>query len=78
MVGVVESIRRQNSTRQAILGIWAISGILVLLSFFLPASVGRALTGRGVITTAMTFIGSGLVFLALLPVHPEQASGRGG
>lgn len=60
--------------KKFVLGVWAISGVLMVLAFFLPDSVGQSLTGRGVITIAITFIGSGLVYVALLPVHPEGES----
>ena len=53
---------------QATFALWVVSGILALLAFFLPESVGTSLTGRGVLLVAMTFVGSGLVYLCLIPV----------
>jgi hypothetical protein len=69
MPGGIEAVAEQDTDKQVVLGVWAVSGLLMLLAFFLPTSVGSAMTGRGVITIAVTFIGSGLIYLALLPVH---------
>ncbi|MDG5778432.1 hypothetical protein VB773_02575 [Haloarculaceae archaeon H-GB2-1] len=75
MSGGIEAVAEQDPDKQIVLGVWAISGVLMLLAFFLPSSIGTALTGRGVITVAITFIGSGLIYLAMLPIHSGNRPG---
>jgi choline/carnitine/betaine transport len=58
--------------RKALLPVCTISGALVVLGFFFPWFVGSVVTGRGWLVVALLFFGSGLAYLALLPVHGDS------
>jgi len=72
MADVIEQFAEQSGEQQTALAVWVLSGLLVLVAYLLPNSVGQAMTGVGVITVAVSFIGSGLIYLALIPVHPDD------
>lgn len=44
-----------------------VTGALVVAAFLLPATVGALISGRGLLSLGLTFVGSGLTLLAALP-----------
>ena len=72
MTGVFDQFT--ESSKAVVLAVWTLSGVLLGLAFLFPG-VGRSLTAGLLILATMVFIGSGLVYLSLLPVAAdEQAS----
>ncbi|PSP48289.1 hypothetical protein BRC95_06220 [Halobacteriales archaeon QS_5_68_33] len=72
MAGVFDQFT--ESSKAVVLAVWTLSGALLGLAFLFP-DVGRSLTAGLLILATMVFIGSGLVYLSLLPVAAdEQAS----
>ncbi|WP_251342547.1 BCCT family transporter [Haloplanus halophilus] len=58
----------ERLVRAALLPVCAASGIVVVSGFFFPWIVGSVVTGRGWLVVALLFFGSGLAYLALLPL----------
>jgi glycine betaine transporter len=61
--GVVESF-----IRRTLVPVCVFSGAVVVSVFFFPSVVGPVVTGRSLLVVALLFFGSGLAYLALLPV----------
>jgi glycine betaine transporter len=66
-VGVVERL-----IRTALLPVCVLAGVVVAAGFFFPWIVGAVVSGRGWLVVALLFFGSGLAYLALLPVEEEE------
>jgi len=58
--------------RRALLPVCALSGVVVVSGFFFPGLVGDVVSGGGWLVVALLFFGSGLAYLALLPVAPDD------
>jgi len=58
----------ERLARSALLPVCALSGVVVVSGFFFPAIVGSVVSGRGWLVLALLFFGTGLAYLALLPV----------
>lgn len=71
------TITQADRKTQASLGVLVLTGLIVLVAFLLPEQVGTALTGRGVLVLALTFVVSGIVFISLLP-DEQSSTGLGG
>ena len=63
----------ERLARSALLPACALSGIVVVSGFFFPAIVGSVVSGRGWLALSLLFFGTGLAYLALLPVDPPTA-----
>lgn len=70
MAGILDQVGATSTPMQLLLLAWLLSGQLLALAFAIP-SVGETLTATVLIFVAMTFAGSGLVYLSLLPFEPE-------
>jgi choline/carnitine/betaine transport len=64
---VVESV-----VRKTLVPVCVLSGGLVVTGFFFPLFVGSVIPGRAWLVAALLFFGSGLAYLALLPVAAEE------
>jgi len=71
--GVLERL-----VRSALLPVCALSGVVVVSGFFFPAIVGSVVSGRGWLVLALLFFGTGLAYLALLPVDAPDADDHPG
>jgi choline-glycine betaine transporter len=58
----------ERLARGALLPVCVVSGVVVVSGFFFPWIVGSVVTGRGWLVVALLFFGSGLAYLALLPL----------
>ncbi|PSP60735.1 glycine/betaine ABC transporter [Halobacteriales archaeon QH_8_64_26] len=72
-VGPVETV-----LRKLLVPVCVIAGVVVVSVFFFPSLVGSVLTGRSLLVLALLFFGSGLAYVALLPItiDPETADDR--
>jgi zinc transporter ZupT len=70
MAGILDQVGATSTPMQLLLLAWLLSGQLLVLAFAIP-SIGETLTATVLIFVAMTFAGSGLVYLSLLPFEPE-------
>ena len=70
MAGILDQVGATSTPMQLLLLAWLLSGQLLGLAFAIP-SIGETLTATVLIFVAMTFAGSGLVYLSLLPFEPE-------
>jgi len=68
------AITEKDTDKQALIGLWVLSGVLMVLAFLLPDSLGQALTARGLLIISFTFVGSGLAYLCLIPVRQPGAA----
>ncbi|MFB6101719.1 MAG: BCCT family transporter [Haloplanus sp.] len=68
--GVVERL-----VRAALLPVCVLSGVVVVSGFFFPWIVGSVVSGRGWLVVSLLFFGSGLAYLALLPLDTRDTSG---
>ena len=59
----------ETAVRKTLLPVCALSGVLVVTGFFFPLFVGSVIPGRAWLVAALLFFGSGLAYLALLPVE---------
>jgi choline-glycine betaine transporter len=64
--------------RSALLPVCAASGAVVVSGFFFPEFVGRVVSGRLWLAVALSFFGSALAYLALLPVGGGDEGTPGG
>jgi len=71
--GVLERL-----ARSALLPVCALSGVVVVSGFFFPSIVGSVVSGRGWLGLALLFFGTGLAYLALLPVDRPDADDQPG
>lgn len=76
-VAMQATLAQADRKTQASLGVLVLTGLIVLVAFLLPDQVGTALTGRGVLVLALTFVVSGIVFISLLP-DDQSGAGLGG
>jgi len=76
MAGVLERVGATTTGMQLLLLAWLLSGQLLAVAFWLP-EIGEALSATALILVAMTFVGAGLAYLALLPFEPERAAASG-
>jgi choline-glycine betaine transporter len=67
----------ERVVRAALLPVCAASGIVVVSGFFFPWIVGSVVTGRVWLVVALLFFGSGLAYLALLPLAAVSADAGG-
>jgi len=63
----------ERLVRSALLPVCALSGVAVVSGFFFPAIVGSVVSGRGWLALSLLFFGTGLAYLALLPVDRPAA-----
>jgi glycine betaine transporter len=63
----------ERLARSALLPVCALSGVVVVSGFFFPAIVGSVVSGRGWLVLSLLFFGTGLAYLALLPVERPDA-----
>jgi choline/carnitine/betaine transport len=59
----------EASLRRVLVPVCALSGALVVSGFFFPWLVGSVVSGGGWLAVSLLFFGSGLAYLALLPVE---------
>lgn len=67
----------ERLVRKALLPVCAVSGVVVVLGFFFPSFVGEVVTGQAWLVLSLLFFGSGLAYLALLPLRAGDADGAG-
>ena len=67
------AIGATTASKQVLLLTCLIAGVVLLLAFLIPA-LGTALSARLMILIVIAFIGSGLIYLSLLPTEAEQAA----
>jgi choline/carnitine/betaine transport len=65
----------EASVRKALVPVWALSGTLVVSVFFFPSLVGSVVTRRSLLVATLLFFGSGLAYVALLPLDIDDADG---
>jgi len=63
----------ERLARSALLPACVLSGVVVVSGFFFPAIVGSVVSGRGWLALSLLFFGTGLAYLALLPVERPDA-----
>ena len=63
----------ERLARSALLPVCVLSGVVVVFGFFFPAIVGSVVSGRGWLVLSLLFFGTGLTYLALLPVDSPDA-----
>jgi choline-glycine betaine transporter len=63
----------ERLARSALLPVCVLSGVVVVSGFFFPAIVGSVVSGRGWLALSLLFFGTGLAYLALLPVERPDA-----
>jgi choline-glycine betaine transporter len=63
----------ERLVRSALLPACALSGIVVVSGFFFPTIVGSVVSGRWWLVLSLLFFGTGLAYLALLPVSRPDA-----
>jgi len=63
----------ERLARSALLPVCALSGVVVVSGFFFPAIVGSVVSGRGWLVLSLLFFGTGLAYLALLPIDRPDA-----
>jgi choline-glycine betaine transporter len=68
----------ERLARSALLPACVLSGVAVVSGFFFPALVGSVVSGRGWLVLSLLFFGTGLAYLALLPVDRAAATDRPG
>ncbi|MEA5408832.1 BCCT family transporter [Haloarculaceae archaeon H-GB2-1] len=59
----------ERFVRKSLLPVCIIAGVFVVSGFFFPSFVGSVVTGQGWLVVSLLFFGSGLSYLALLPVE---------
>ena len=62
----------ERALRKVLLPMFVLSGVVVISGFFFPELVGEAVSGRNWLVVSLLFFGSGLGYLAVLPVADEQ------
>jgi glycine betaine transporter len=68
----------ERLVRSALLPVCALSGVVVVSGFFFPSIVGSVVSGRGWLALSLLFFGTGLAYLALLPVDTPDDDERPG
>ncbi len=63
--------RVEGALRRVLRPVFVLSGAVVLVGFFFPEVVGDVVSGRSWLVVALTFFGSGLGYLALLPMETD-------
>ncbi|MFB6183868.1 MAG: BCCT family transporter [Haloarculaceae archaeon] len=58
----------EGALRKVFMPVCVLSGVLVMSGFFFPSVVGSVVTGQGWLVASLLFFGSGLGYVALLPV----------
>ena len=58
----------ETALRKVLVPVCVLSGIVVVSVFFFQDLVGSVVSGRGLLVAALLFFGSGLAYVALLPV----------
>lgn len=76
MTGILDTIGATTTGMQLLLLAWLLSGQLLVLSFAIP-QIAEGLSATVLIFAAITFVGAGLVYLALLPFEPERSAASG-
>lgn len=76
MAGILERIGATTTGMQLLLLAFLLSGQLLALAFGIP-EISEALTATTLIFAAMTFVGTGLVYLALLPLETGGTASGG-
>jgi choline/carnitine/betaine transport len=61
----------EASLRRVLVPVCALSGAFVVAGFFFPWLVGSVVSGQGWLVVSLLFFGSGLAYLALLPVAED-------
>jgi choline/carnitine/betaine transport len=70
-MGTSEARAVEDVLRRVLVPVCAVSGALVVAGFFFPWFVGSVVSGEGWLAVSLLFFGSGLAYLALLPVGEE-------
>ena len=73
-----ESGAVEATLRRVLVPVCALSGALVVSGFFFPWLVGSVVSGQGWLAVSLLFFGSGLAYLALLPVENGSDDGTRG
>ena len=63
----------ERALRKLLLPLCVLSGILVVSGFFFPWLVGSVVSGEGWLVVSLLFFGTGLAYLALLPVETSDS-----
>lgn len=63
----------ESFLRSALIPVWVLSGMLVISGFFFPQFVGSIVTGQGWLLASLLFFGSGLTYIAILPLRTPDA-----
>jgi choline/carnitine/betaine transport len=64
--------------RRVLLPVCALSGAVVVSGFFFPGLVGSVVTGQAWLVVSLLFFGSGLGYLAVLPIEDDAGEDRSG
>ena len=67
----------ESIVRRALVPVCVLSGALVVSGFFFPSFVGAVVSGQGWLIAALSFFGSGLAYLALIPIGDDEAARPG-
>jgi choline-glycine betaine transporter len=62
----------EAAVRKTLVPVCTVSGVLVVTGFFFPVFVGSVIPGRAWLVAALLFFGSGLAYLALLPLDDRE------
>ena len=68
----------ERLVRAALLPVCVTAGVVVISGFFFPWIVGAVVSGRGWLVVSLLFFGSGLAYLALLPLDDTAADADAG
>jgi choline-glycine betaine transporter len=61
----------EAAVRKTLVPVCTLSGVVVVTVFFFPVFVGSVIPGRALLVAALLFFGSGLAYLALLPLADD-------
>lgn len=77
-MGIQGASAVERFLQRALAPICAISGAIVLSGFFFPAFVGSVISGQVWLVLALLFFGSGMGYLAVLPVEDDEVDTESG
>lgn len=73
MTNLQQQIGATSPGMSALLALWLVSGVLMLVAFQVP-DLADTIPSSGLLLIAVTFVGSGLVYLALIPFEEGEAT----
>jgi len=76
-MGFARTSAVERFLQRMLLPVCALSGAVVVSGFFFPGLVGSAVSGQGWLVVSLLFFGSGLGYLAVLPVEEDADGGSG-